>query len=658
MGGDWDEPIAESIRPAWEKWIDDLPKIKQIAIPRCYFPDIRDKTTTIELHVFSDASQQAKSVVIYARFIQEDIIAVKFVMGRSWVTPLKPVSIPRLELQAALLGTRLATFVQENHTIKFTRVQFWTDSSTVLCWLRSDARKFPTFVANRIGEIEESTNAGQWRWVPTKENPAGDATRNNTPADLSSSCRWLNGPNFLKLAENEWPKDLQLKKNPLSNEDLELKSELILVTTTENQMCFPDMTRFSNWNRLIRSTAYLLRYFQKCRKLIDVRGELNPDEICNAEIAWLKISQQSSFQIEILCIQRKKELPKSICKNYRAQPHPPLMSELPEIRVTKFTRAFTHVGMDGFGPIEIKRGRCIEKRYGLVLTCLSTRAIHIELLESLSTDSAILAIRRFISRRGCPSCIYSDNGTNFRGAERELRQAMDELDRNRIKAELTSHKTDWKFIPPRSPHMGGAWERLVRSIKVALKLTLKELHPKEETLRTLLCEAENIVNSRPITHVSVDPNDMEALTPNHFLIHTSSSTPTPGEFSDTDLLLRKQWKISQRLSDIFWQRWVKEYLPTLHKRQKWNIDSPPVKVGDVVIIADDQFPRNTWPKGIVVKVYPGRDGRIRVVDVQTNTGTYRRPSTKIIVLDVLPKESEEKPILHEGSMCTPSPMAT
>ncbi|CAG7828712.1 unnamed protein product, partial [Allacma fusca] len=136
------------------------------------------------------------------------------------------------------------------------------------------------------------------------------------------------------------------------------------------------------------------------------------------------------------------------------------------------------------------------------------------------------------------------------------------------------------------------------------------------------------------------------------------STPTPGEFSDADLFLRKQWKISQRLSDIFWQRWVKEYLPTLHKRQKWNIDSPPVNVGDVIIIADAQFPRNTWPKGIVVKVYPGRDGRIRVVDVQTNTGTYRRPCTKIIVLDVLPKESEEKPNLHEGSMCTPSPMAT
>ncbi|CAG7728146.1 unnamed protein product, partial [Allacma fusca] len=139
MGGEWDDPIPDCIRISWEDWVNDLKKLEQLQIPRCYFPNL-DEITQIELHVFSDASQQAKAVVIYARFVKNDIITTRFVIGRSWVTPLKPVSIPRLELQAALLGSRLATFVQENRSIKFCRVQFWTDSSTVLCWLRSEAR--------------------------------------------------------------------------------------------------------------------------------------------------------------------------------------------------------------------------------------------------------------------------------------------------------------------------------------------------------------------------------------------------------------------------------------------------------------------------------------------------------------------------------------
>ncbi|CAG7815621.1 unnamed protein product [Allacma fusca] len=220
MGGEWDDPIPDSLRSSWDAWLDDLHKIELLEIPRCYFQDLEDETK-VELHTFTDDSQQAKAVVIYARFVQRELITIRFINGRSWGTPLKPVSIPRLELQAALLGSRLATFVQENHNLKFSRVQFWTDSSTVLCWLRSDARKFPTFIANRVGEIEETTNATQWRWVPTKQNPADDGTRNNAPADLTTNCRWLTGPEFLRRHDSEWPCDLQLKKNPPSTEDLE-----------------------------------------------------------------------------------------------------------------------------------------------------------------------------------------------------------------------------------------------------------------------------------------------------------------------------------------------------------------------------------------------------------------------------------------------------
>jgi hypothetical protein len=151
-----------------------------------------------------------------------------------------------------------------------------------------------------------------------------------------------------------------------------------------------------------------------------------------------------------------------------------------------------------------------------------------------------------------------------------------------------------------------------------------------------MTEAENMVNSRPLTIVSSDPDDPEAITPNHFLIGTSSSAQPPGEFSDRDFSLRKQWRISQKLADNFWSRWVKKYIPSLVKRSKWHEKSIPMTVGDIVVIADGDGPRNNWPLGRIIQTYPGKDGQVRVADVKTKTGTYRRPVIKLIKLDVDP----------------------
>ena len=323
------------------------------------------------------------------------------------------------------------------------------------------------------------------------------------------------------------------------------------------------------------------------------------------------------------------------CKIRRSSPQAPLMADLPDCRLNSFVRPFTEVGVDYFGPLEVTVGRRHEKRYGVLFTCLSTRAIHLELAHSLSTDSAVMAIRRFISRRGYPRVFYSDNGTNFKGAERELREALAELDQQKLVGQLSVRSVKWVFNPPAAPHMGGVWERLVGSVKKTLYRILKARYPKEETLSTLLMEAESVVNSRPLTHVSVDPSDPEALTPNHFLMGTSSAVQLPGQFSTDDLCLRKQWRIAQALTDQFWRRWIKEYLPTLTRRVKWNRRTEPVKVGDIVIIADDNSPRGSWPKGKVSAVYPGRDGVVRMADVATAGGQiFRRPVAKLCVLDV------------------------
>ena len=322
------------------------------------------------------------------------------------------------------------------------------------------------------------------------------------------------------------------------------------------------------------------------------------------------------------------------CRATNAKPKIPQMGQLPECRLASRTAPFTHCGLDFFGPMTVTIGRRQEKRYGALFTCMTTRAIHLELAASLSADSAIMAIRRMTARRGQPAIFYSDNGTNFRGADSELRAAVEELRASvQLKDELANNRTEWKFIPPGSPHMGGAWERLVRSVKRALATTLKQRSPREETLLTALAEAEYTVNSRPLTHVSVDSRDEEPLTPNHFLIGTARGRPRLALFgpAEEDVCLRKQWRHSQQLADMFWRRWLKEYQPTLAPRQKWTTRTEPIQEGDIVIIMDPALPRNSWPRGRVTEARAAADGQVRSVTVKTATGIYVRPATKIAV---------------------------
>jgi hypothetical protein len=270
----------------------------------------------------------------------------------------------------------------------------------------------------------------------------------------------------------------------------------------------------------------------------------------------------------------------------------------------------------------------MKKRYGVLFTCLSIRAVHLEIAHSLTSDSTVMAIRRFISRRGSPTVIYSDNGTNLRKANKELKEALKDFDHSEIASKLASDGIEWHFIPPATPHMGGSWERLIRTVKVALGTCLHERYPKDEVLQTVFAEVENVVNSRPLTRVSIDPSDQESLTPNHFLIGRSGSK-SPCTSVPDNVCLRKAWRIAQQITDKFWQRWIKEYLPQINYRKKWTKAVDPIKDGEIVIIADPNGPRSNWKKGLIVKTYPGKDGQVRVVDVKTDCGILRRPATKI-----------------------------
>ena len=309
-----------------------------------------------------------------------------------------------------------------------------------------------------------------------------------------------------------------------------------------------------------------------------------------------------------------------------------MMASLPAGRLAYRQRPFTHCGIDYFGPMFIKIGRRREKRWGVLFTCLSTRAIHLELASSLTASSAIMALQRLAARRGSPSVLYSDNGTNFRGACQELKDSIAMIDKNKQREYALKNGMRWLFNLPDAPHMGGVWERLIKFVKITLNAILKNQVVSEEVLYTTLTEIEHAVNSRPLTHVSADPPDDEALTPNHFLIGTSSGELKLGKYEIENVCTRKQWQISQAFADAFWKRWLREYLPNIISREKWFYKNETIKVGDIVLIFNLQAPRNSWKKGRVTEVYIGADGEIRVAKILTTDGELTRPIHKLIHL--------------------------
>jgi len=320
------------------------------------------------------------------------------------------------------------------------------------------------------------------------------------------------------------------------------------------------------------------------------------------------------------------------CRAREARPCEQAMAQLPGERVRGGEPAFSYVGVDCFGPFKVKQGRARVKRYGCLFTCLTVRAIHIEVLHTLETSSFLDALHRFIARRGTPRILRSDNGTNFVGAERELRESLERLDQEKIRGIIATEGIRWVFNPPAASHMGGVWERQIRTVRRVLAGLAPEEDLTDEGLRTLFCSVESIINSRPISSHSADPADPEPLTPNHLLLQRAFPIP-PGVYSDADRYSRRRWRQVQYLADIFWERWRKEYLPQLRAATKWQGPRRNVAEGDLVLIIEPPLARNQWRWGRVVAVHPGEDNLVRTVTLKTKDGELVRPIAKLCMLE-------------------------
>ena len=322
------------------------------------------------------------------------------------------------------------------------------------------------------------------------------------------------------------------------------------------------------------------------------------------------------------------------CRRRQAPFKTQKMADLPADRVTPNKPPFSFVGVDCFGPFWVKRARSQVKRYGVLYTCLATRAIHLEVAQSMDTDSFLNSMRRFIARRGVPEVMRSDNGSNFVGGCKELREAISGWNKSQIHEFLLQRNVKWLFNPPSGSHFGGVWERCIRTVRKILVALMKEQPLDDEGLTTLMCEVESIVNGRPITKSSDDPSDSEALTPSHLLLLRSGPRLPPGVFRKEDGYSRRRWRQVQYLADVFWRRWIREYLPQLQERQKWTYPSRNFAVDDIVLVVDDRVPRSSWPLGRIISVRKNStDEHVRSVTVKTRTSQYDRPVDKIVLLE-------------------------
>ena len=315
------------------------------------------------------------------------------------------------------------------------------------------------------------------------------------------------------------------------------------------------------------------------------------------------------------------------------------MGNLP-INRTIAEAPFTYCGVDMFGPFHTKDGRKECKRYCAIFTCFSLRALHIETTSRMDTDSFILALRRFLNRRGPVKSIRSDNGGNFVGADNVYSKELNSMDQHKIAKFLSSEECNWitwERNPSHTSHAGGVWERMIKSVHNVFDAVLKEHSGRlnEEQFRTFMTEAEAIVNSRPLTVENLHDPDSLPLTCNQLLTLKSKVVmPPPGIFQKNDVYCRKRWRAVQYLADEFWRRWKKEFLLIQQDRQKWSQVKRNYAVGDVVLVKDDDYPRNQWCSARIVEVCRGEDGLVRSAKIRLpkNGSILHRSITKLVLL--------------------------
>lgn len=721
----WDDVIPNDVMSSFKEFIESLHCLHSVRVPRHV---IGCSYSHIELHIFTDASESAYGACAYIRTLcdDNDDVAGRLLCSKSRVAPVKPVSIPRLELCGALVGAKLCDKILKSVQLQFDSIVFWTDSTIVLGWLQMSPHQLKTFVRNRVVEINDLTGTATWRHVSTKLNPADLLSRGTKLSELNSSSMWWNGPDFLYEQVKQWSHSNHSVPDPASLPEIKVIS--LSTTCSENYKKLIEFNRFSNVNRLQRACAYVMRFINNLRtkdKTQRVKGPLTVQELDNSLLIIVKQVQMQSFPDEynslinklnlkskrslsclnifldenniirvggrlvnsdsfsynkkhpiLLCSKHPFTLVLFRCEHIRLLHAGPqlllsqirenwwplgrrnlarktvhqcvrccrmkgktpnlIMGNLPSERLNAGF-PFSVCGVDYAGPFFILnrkgRGAKLEKGYLCLFVCFTTRALHLELVTSLTTEGFILALKRFISRRGKPTRIFSDHGRNFVGAAREFTDFLKNNTRS-IVDYASYNQIEFKFIPPYAPHFGGLWEAGVKSCKHHLTRVIGNVNLTYEEFNTVLVQIEAVLNSRPITPLSSDSHDLNPLTPAHFLIGRPLTSPPEREATAAPAHTLSRYQRIEQLRQAFWRRWATEYISELQRRSKWHTNKDDIDVGTLVLIKDDNLPPLRWKLGRIITLFPGKDGVSRVAVIRTATGIVHRAHSKICPLPV------------------------
>ena len=458
--------------------------------------------------------------------------------------------------------------------------------------------------------------------------------------------------------------------------DVRHAAELLIITETQREQFSKEVTRLKDGHYVLKDSPIaslspfldqdgILRVGGRINQLSETlpAKEINPIILPNAHHVTSLIARHHHEQVKhqgrlltegaIRCagywiVGVRRVIASLIhgcvtCRRLRGKSEEQQMANLPVDRLTPGP-PFTSIGIDAFGPWQVltlnTRGRGIQnKRWAIIFTCLTCRAVHFEIVEEMSSSSFINALRRFLSIRGPVKIIRSDRGTNFVGAVRELSIDSIRVEDGPVKNFLVESGIKWIFNPPHSSHMGGVWERLIgiaRKILDSMLLDARRKPVTHETLSTLMSEVSAIMNSRPIAPISTDPESPLVLTPSMLLTGKVDFLPMEVPSFDLRDIYKAQWKHVQVLADIFWRKWRQEYLHCLQSRRKWQNPQGNLKPGDVVLMHVSSEHRNNWPLGIVEEVFPSSDDLVRKATVRVildgKTVVYTRPVKELVLL--------------------------
>ncbi|XP_058827840.1 uncharacterized protein LOC131687763 [Topomyia yanbarensis] len=679
LGLDWDQELPGDLMRKWNLFRQQLLAVNQMRKSRCV---TQAQAITLELHGFSDASKRAYGAVLYVRSVAVDgTIDVNLVASKSRVAPLKPTTIPRLELCGARLLADLVQKVVSAMNISFHAVKLWCDSQIVLCWLKRSPLALNQFVANRVAAIVELTQNYQWGYIQSEDNPADVISRGELPEAVvltvvsSSQPIVLNRLSNYKKIKRAWVYvhryiDYKVHKihkiGEITADEVRRaeRSILLLVqreaysdvlkalkTNSAQHTSYRNLALFVGDDGLIRVGGRLkysaIPYDGKHQVLLPQKHhitetivrDLHQEHFHVGQNGLLAIVREKYWPVHVKQLIKKVVSACQVCARQRPKPGVQYMGNLPGVRVNP-SQPFSKVGIDYAGPFMIKlggRSTKLYKGYVVVFVCLVVKAIHFELVSSLSTDNFIAALQRFSSRRGLPSDIYSDNATTFVGANHELaalKQLFEDQQHDlKVKEFCSTKGIRWHFIPPRSPHFGGIWEAGVKSMKYHLKRVVGETRLTFEEMSTFLAQTEAILNSRPLCPMSEDPSDYSVLTPSHFLIGRSGvGLPMPS-YDDERVGRLNRYQHLQLMNQHFWNKWSREYLHHLQGRQKWNTKvNSNFKIGAMVLLVEENLPTQQWKRGRIVAVHPGEDNIVRVVTVKTVNGEYKRGVAKVALM--------------------------